>query len=135
MVKNFVLDTNVLLYDPNAIFMFEDNNILIPITVIEEIDQFKKDINDIGRNARQVSRILDKFREKDNLAKGVRLDNGGMLRVEIDQSVSKKLSSQHFVSTNDNKILSTALNLQERTDGTPVILVPEIDVKEGSQIK
>ncbi len=123
MVKNFVLDTNVLLYDPNAIYMFEDNNILIPITVIEEIDQFKKDLNDIGRNARQVSRILDKFREKDNLAKGVRLDNGGMLRVEIDQSLSKKLSSQHFVSTNDNKILSTALNLQEKTDGTPVILI------------
>jgi PhoH-like ATPase len=123
MVKNFVLDTNVLLYDPNAIFMFEDNNIVIPITVIEEIDQFKKDLNDIGRNARQVSRIVDKFREKNNLSHGVRLDNGGMLRVVIDQSVSPKLSSQHLVSTNDNKILSTALNLQESCDDAPVILI------------
>jgi len=123
MVKNFVLDTNVLLYDPNAIFMFEDNNIVIPITVIEEIDQFKKDLNDIGRNARQVSRILDKLREKNNLSKGVRLDNRGILRVVIDQSLSPKLSSQHLVSTNDNKILSTALNLQESCDDAPVILI------------
>jgi PhoH-like ATPase len=123
MVKNFVLDANVLLYEPNAVFMFEDNNILIPITVIEEIDQFKKDLNEIGRNARQVSRNLDKLREKNNLSQGVKLDNGGTLRVEIDQLLSPRLSSQHFSSTNDNKILSTALNLQEKSDGAPVILI------------
>jgi len=55
MRKNFVLDTNVLLHDPRAIFAFADNNVIIPIFVIEEIDTFKKDLNELGRNARTVS--------------------------------------------------------------------------------
>ncbi|HYS43827.1 MAG TPA: PIN domain-containing protein, partial [Geobacteraceae bacterium] len=76
-MKNFVLDTNVLLYDPQALFKFEDNNLIIPITVIEEIDRFKKDMNETGRNARQVSRYLDDLRKKGSLAAGVRLETGG----------------------------------------------------------
>ena len=54
----YVLDTNVLLYDPNALFVFHEHDVIIPITVIEEIDRFKKDLNETGRNARQVSRKL-----------------------------------------------------------------------------
>ncbi|MDX1815791.1 MAG: PIN domain-containing protein, partial [Thermodesulfobacteriota bacterium] len=50
MIKNFVLDTNVLLHDPTALFKFRDNRIIIPITVIEELDRFKKDLNMLGRN-------------------------------------------------------------------------------------
>ncbi len=56
MRKNFVLDTNVLLHDPGAISSFEENNIIIPIYVIEEVDSFKKDLSELGRNALQVSR-------------------------------------------------------------------------------
>ena len=48
----FVLDTNVLLYDPRALFVFKEHDVLIPITVIEEVDRFKKDLNETGRNAR-----------------------------------------------------------------------------------
>ena len=59
MKKNFVLDTNVLLHDPEALARFEDNTVNIPITVIEEIDRFKKNLDNTGRNARQVSRFLD----------------------------------------------------------------------------
>ena len=62
-MKNFILDTNVLLHDPQSLFKFEDNNIYIPITVIEEVDRFKKDMNETGRNARMVSRILDSMLE------------------------------------------------------------------------
>ncbi len=54
MKKNYVLDTNVLLHDPLAIFKFEDNDLILPIYVIEEIDQFKRDSNERGRNARTV---------------------------------------------------------------------------------
>src|SRR5512135_3340112 len=91
-MKNFVLDTNVLLYDPQAIFKFEENNLIIPITVIEEIDRFKKDMNETGRNARQLSRYLDDLRKKGSLSEGVRLENGGMLRVEIyDERIMKRL--------------------------------------------
>ena len=72
-MKNFILDTNVLLHDPQSLFKFQDNNIIIPITVIEEVDRFKKDMNETGRNARQISRILDTMREKGSLASGVTL--------------------------------------------------------------
>jgi len=55
MKKNYVLDTNVLLHDPHAIHKFEDNDLILPIYVIEEIDQFKRDSNERGRNARAVT--------------------------------------------------------------------------------
>jgi PhoH-like ATPase len=74
MKKTFVLDTNVLLHDPRALVRFEDNNVVIPIEVVEEIDRFKRDSSEKGRNARQVSRLLDGLREKGNLAEGVEID-------------------------------------------------------------
>src|SRR5512143_3143264 len=84
MKKTFVLDTNVLLHDPNSMFSFEDNDVVIPIVVIEELDKFKKGADEISRNARQVSRHLDILRLKNKLSIGVSLDNGGSLRVELN---------------------------------------------------
>ena len=81
MKKNFVLDTNVLLHDPGSIRAFEENNVIIPIYVIEEIDKFKRDLSELGRSAREVSRSLDELRSDGNIAEGVDLDGGGCLRV------------------------------------------------------
>ena len=83
MRKTFVLDTNVLLHDPEAMRRFEDNNVVIPIEVVEEIDRFKRDPSEKGRNARQVSRLLDDLRSRGNLSEGVPLDgrDGGHLKV------------------------------------------------------
>ncbi|HEY0255478.1 MAG TPA: PIN domain-containing protein, partial [Kofleriaceae bacterium] len=63
-VKNYVLDTNVLLHDARSMFAFGDNAVVIPIYVIEEIDTFKKDQSELGRNARQIARLLDEHRSK-----------------------------------------------------------------------
>ncbi|MBI5789317.1 MAG: PhoH family protein [Candidatus Schekmanbacteria bacterium] len=123
MIKNFVFDTNVLLYDTQSVLNFSDNNIIIPVTVIEEIDQFKKDLNEIGRNARYFSRFLDHLRSQGSLATGVRLESGGTLRVIIGKGLSQKLSPEQFPPNNDHKILSVALVLQEEDPNTPVILV------------
>ena len=62
MRKNYVLDTNVLLHDPNAIFAFEEHTVIIPIYVIEEIDNFKRDLSELGRSAREIGRMLDDLR-------------------------------------------------------------------------
>ena len=78
---NYILDTTVLLYDAQALFKFDENNVIIPITVIEDIDHFKKDQSESGRNARQTSRYLDALRQKNSVVKGVVLDNGGTLFV------------------------------------------------------
>src|SRR4051812_37454843 len=79
--KNFILDTNVLLHDPRSIYAFAEHNVVVPIYVIEEIDKFKRDLSELGRNARLVSRYLDAFRSEGSLAEGVPLPGGGKIRV------------------------------------------------------
>jgi len=124
MKKIYVLDTNVLLYDPQALGRFKDNSIIIPITVIEEIDRFKKDMNETGRNARQVSRIMDAFRKVGSLSKGVPLENGGTLRIEIyEEKVMKRLPPELREERGDNRILAVAVDLMETGPAVPVILV------------
>jgi PhoH-like ATPase len=123
-MKHFILDTNVLLYDPHAVFKFEENEIIIPITVIEEIDRFKKDMNEIGRNARQISRILDDFRKKGSLATGIDLGSGGNLRVELyNTELSKLLPPELSEQRGDNRILAVAMDIKNRNGRAPVILV------------
>ena len=123
MIKNYVLDTNVLLYDPQAVFKFQDNCLIIPITVIEEIDRFKKDMTETGRNARQVSRILDDFRKSGSLADGIVTENGGCLRVEMyDDTYMKTLPHELREEQGDNRILAIAIKLKA-SEPAPVIFV------------
>jgi PhoH-like ATPase len=113
MVKNFVLDTNVILYDPQAIYKFQDNCLIIPMTVIEEVDRFKKDMNEIGRNARQFSRILDDLRKKGSLASGITMEHGGCLRVEMyEEEYMKSLPRELREEQGDNRILAIAIKLK-----------------------
>lgn len=110
--KTFVLDTNVILFDPMAIFKFAENDIFIPLVVVEEVDRFKKDQNENGRNARHFSRIVDELRQNGSLMKGVELDNGGTLIISVD----KKFDNIHEsidLSINDNLILASALSLRD----------------------
>jgi PhoH-like ATPase len=121
--KTYILDTNVLLHDPTALFGFEENIVVIPIVVVEEIDRFKRQLDDVGRNARMISRDLDALREKGRLAEGVALDNGGVVRVEMASSISRFLPQELSAETNDNLILSLGVNLKEEDPSSPVILV------------
>jgi PhoH-like ATPase len=123
MKKIFVLDTNVLLHDPRAIFSFQDNDVIIPIVVIEELDKFKKGIDEMGRNARQVSRILDTYRQKGKLSQGVQLEGGGTMRVELNHQSPQHLPLELIASKADNRILATALNLCHTQKDVPVVLV------------
>lgn len=84
MKKIFVLDTNVLLHDPKAIFTFKEHEVVIPAVVLEEIDSKKRNADEIGRNARNVSRLLDGLREVGHLHSGVPLPQGGRLKVELN---------------------------------------------------
>lgn len=123
-MKFFVLDTNVLLHDPQALFRFQDNTIVVPITVIEEIDRFKKDMNETGRNARAISRILDSLREKGTLSTGVGLPGGGSLRVELcEEQALNRLPKDLRDDKGDNRILAVALATQERYPSETVIFV------------
>jgi PhoH-like ATPase len=120
--KNYVLDTNVLLHDPRALFQFKDNNVIIPIYVVEEIDKFKRDLSELGRNARQVSRDLDSFREDSgSLTGGVPLEGGGLLRVMFTQKeLPKELMNTHLV---DNRILALATDVRDKEPQLPCVFV------------
>jgi len=127
MKKIFVLDTNVLLHDPNAIFAFEDNEVIIPAVVLEEIDSKKRNVDEIGRNARYVSRMLDSLRQKGRLHDGIMLDNGGVIKVELNHRSFQKLHDAFLEITHDNRIIAVALNYwheeSEKPEPRPVVLV------------
>jgi PhoH-like ATPase len=122
MKKNYVLDTNVLIHDPHAFLKFEDNDVILPIYVIEEIDQFKRDANERGRNARTVSRLLDAQRAKGPLSKGVDLPDGGSLRVHVPQR-RLELKIALNPNTGDHAILQTALEFRDESPDKPTIFV------------
>lgn len=118
-MKTFVLDTNVLLHDPEAMFSFQDNTVIIPMTVIEELDGFKRFNDERGRGARQISRRLDALRAKGKLSQGVKLKNGGILRIELEHKV--EMPSELIVSKADHHILGIALYYQSK--GEKVIFI------------
>ncbi len=123
MRKNYVLDTNILLHDPRAIFRFEDNNVIIPIFCIEEVDQFKREGSERGRNARTIARLLDQLREQGgSLSNGVKLESGGTLRVAVPLR-KPELPSAIDKSTMDAAILQTAFDIREAEGATPTIFV------------
>lgn len=110
MKKTYVLDTNVLLSDPNSLYAFQDNEIVIPLVVLEELDANKTKLNEVGQNARQVNRTLDSLRITNNLFDGVKLQSGGILRVKnLKKSSLKELPSELDVSKVDNMIIAFML--------------------------
>jgi PhoH-like ATPase len=128
-VKNYVLDTNVLLHDPNSLLNFQENNLVIPIEVIEEIDRFKREASELGQNARAVSRMLDDLRVHGRLSEGVPLPNGGHLRIVLPVKPRRGANGKPAWSvagnghTTDNRILETALQVRRGSPHLPTILV------------
>ncbi|WP_043933469.1 PhoH family protein [Bacillus sp. EB01] len=127
MSKIYVLDTNVLLQDPYSLFSFEDNEVVIPAVVLEEVDSKKRYMDEVGRNARQVSRLIDSLRETGKLHEKIPLENGGNLRIELNHRSFHELQEIFTEKTNDNRILAVAKNLfleeQAKENGKAVILV------------
>ncbi len=109
--KAFVLDTNVLIHDPNSIFRFDDNDIVIPFVVIEELDRLKKGQGEIAASARQALRIIDTLREQGPISKGIRINNSGVISVSVSADGAGDSFARHAM--NDNQIIKTALGIIE----------------------
>ena len=123
MKKIYILDTNVLLHDPNAIFSFEDNEVVIPLVVIEEVDGQKRRQDEVGRHARLIAHHLDELRLDGKLSEGVALKRGGKLRVELKHESTRHLPDDLDPRKPDNQVIALTLQLREENEGVPVVLV------------
>ncbi len=117
--KYFVLDTNVLLHNADSLTSFADNFVVLPMTVIEELDKFKRHNDELGRNARHVIRQLDKLRVTGSLKDGVAMENGGTLKITVERRDMP--GALLDMSVADNRILAVANSLHE--EGNSVIFV------------
>ena len=109
--KTYVIDTSVYLSDANCIYKFQNNDIIIPIKVLEEIDKHKKRQDSVGFNARMIIKHLDLLREKGSLSKGVRIEKGcGIVKVVSDVA---ELPREMDPSIPDNEIIATAKKVKE----------------------
>ena len=129
MKKTFILDTNVLLYDADCLLSFDDNNIIIPLIVLEELDEHKRRPDEVGKNARRSVRMLDKFREKGSLDKGIQLDNGGTLTILGSDKITSPFPQDLDMSTVDNMILAMSKHLQAARKEKVVLVTKDINVR------
>mgnify|MGYP002783591457 FL=1 len=133
--RTYVLDTNVLMHDPTALFRFEEHDVYLPMMVLEELDNAKKGVSEVSRNVRQVSRFLNELIESHgngHLSKGIPLKNPDGLELGRHrprgllyfQTEANKPTSQNFGSViPDNQILMSVLQLREQKGRAPVVLV------------
>ena len=120
MIKSYVIDTNILIQAPYACQCFEENRVILPLVVLEELDGLKKAEGEKGANARRAIRFLEKLRMKGDLLKGVELENGGFLRVEAN-CVGVELPESLPEDKADNRILKVCKGISD--EEKPVVLV------------
>lgn len=133
MEKTYVLDTNVLIQAPYALESFEDNEIIIPMVVLEELDYLKKEEGEKGRNAREVIRYLEQLRKNGNLLEGVALNENGSLRVEKNY-LHVELPPDLPEHQSDNRILQVCKGLMEENDKTVILVTKDILLRIKAQI-
>jgi len=132
--KFFLLDTNVILHDPNALFSFGDNHVVIPIKVIEEADRFKRELNEKGKNARTFSRMLDAMRKFGNLAEGVPLQLAAS-EIRSDAKISASGDLRVFVEDISDEVFRFFKGVHESILGDSIILMTALEMsKQGKQV-
>ncbi len=136
-MKNFVIDTNVILYSPNCLETFEENNIIIPSIVLEELDNFKRHYDPRGFAARQFSRQLDDMRVRGDLLKGIETGSGGKLFVRFYDEEIKLPREMEIVgakTASDNMILNAALSVQKESNQPTIVVSKDINVRIKANI-
>ncbi len=135
MASTFVLDTCVLLADPQSPFRFDEHDVVLPLVVIEELDRKKTRMDEVGANARAAIRILEELgaSRPGGLSEPAPLPSGGSLRIELNGIVSDRLPPVLDPLTPDHRILATCLNLQETTSAVLVTKDASLRIK-GAQL-
>lgn len=119
--KIFVIDTNVLLHDPKSLFAFQDNEVVIPLVVLDELDKVKQGHDEVARHARMVIRSLDKMRALGSIHDGVDTEDGGLVRVELNHR--DHCPADLDPNKVDNRLISVAIGLMKDHPNCPVTLI------------
>jgi len=131
-IKNFIIDTNVILYSPNCLETFQNNNIIIPAVVLEEVDSFKKNVDLNGYNARSFIRVVEDYRERleGDLQEGVDLDSGGRLFVKFQNEKTRDhIPSSFDVGKNDNIILAIAQQVKQDSKLETIVVSKDVNLR------
>lgn len=134
LLKNYILDTNILLQSPNALFGFEENNVILTGTTLQELDSKKMLSGDIGYNARETCRLLEELRQDGDLRTGVPLESGGTLRIEPDGIDAENLPNGYSLNSPDNRIISACLNLQAHTQNPCILVTNDISMRINASV-
>ncbi len=149
--KHYVLDTNVLIHDPQSMFQFENNVVHIPVEVLEELDRFKSESTTRGANAREVHRRLsERFRTTEQMQSGVKLENGGWLHIRINPKLKFDDHGWHLISESprfhelkvlfpdlslsDNRILASAAYLADTQKAPTVLVTKDINMQLKARV-
>src|SRR3954467_15808304 len=150
-MKHYVLDTNVLIHDPQSMFSFEENAVWIPVEVLEELDRFKSESTTRGANAREVHRRLsERFRTTAQMQQGVVLENRGRLHICINPQVKFDDHGWHLISESprfrdlqalfpdltlsDNRILASAAYLADTQKAPTVLVTKDINMQLKARV-
>lgn len=149
--KHYVLDTNVLIHDPQSMFQFENNVVHIPVEVLEELDRFKSESTTRGANAREVHRRLsERFRTTEQMKTGVKLENGGHLHIRVNPKIAFDDHGWHLLSEapkikelkalfpdlslNDNRILVSAVYLADTQKQKTILVTKDINMQLKARV-
>ena len=123
-MKNYILDTNVLIHDPKSIYNFEENNVIIPLICIEELDNLKKKEGMVGYHARIIAREIASL--SGNLSEGINLPNGGTLKIELNQNHSAGLPNGFDLNKNDTKIINITRNIAKESNIETILVSKDL---------
>ena len=133
MEKTYILDTNVLIQAPYAVECFEENEVILPMTVLEELDNLKKEEGEKGENVRKAIRILEGYRGKGNLLEGISTEHGGMLRVEKNY-LNVELPPDLPEHKSDNRILKVCIGLSKESPKQVILVTKDILLRIKAQL-
>ena len=134
MRKTYILDTNIILSAPKSITGFNDNNVVITDTTVQELDAKKRTPGETGANAREACRILDSLRQKGDLIKGVKTDKDGKVRINLNNVRIENMPPGFDMNKADNRIISAAISISKGTTGQVILVTNDTLMRVSATI-
>ncbi len=132
--KIYVLDTNILIQQPNSIFGFDDNIVVVTGTTLQELDHKKTAPGEVGYNAREAIRVIDRLKDEGNYIEGIKFSNGGMFKIEPDGVDKTNLPEGFSIESPDNRIISSTVSLKSKFGKNVILVTNDVSMRVNATI-